>query len=155
MRRSRPASRALCMPQTCLTPQSLASGNARSVGIRPRRRIFYDSWLANHSYTWCGWSALTAKAVLARARSMCLNLLPPQRALLPPHRWRPRQRLVGWPHTSCPLATDHTRIQPGKKSERKAKGGSWRIVGFGPVDWRGSVCAPVPLVSQPVSSRLS
>ena len=53
------------------------TGEARGVGIRPRRRIFYARWLANHSFNRYGWSATTAEAlaVLARARAMCLDYL--------------------------------------------------------------------------------
>jgi hypothetical protein len=53
------------------------TGEAHGVGIRSRRQIFHGRWLANHSYNQCRWSSSTAEAVLARARSMCLDYLLP------------------------------------------------------------------------------
>ncbi len=149
MRRSGPASRALYTPRTFLTSRSLCAVHA--VGIRPRRRIFYDMWLLIiHAIGVDGQHSLPKPSW--RAPAPCALISPSARTPpAPPMEAQAEAR--GMPHTVCPLAINHTHIRPGKKSQRKAKGGSLRIGEFWPVERRGSVCAPVPQAPQPASAR--
>ncbi len=131
------------------TPRSL--GAARAVGIRPRRRIFYDRWLANHSYNRCGWSALTAKAVLARAGSMCLVPPPPSPSAhpVPPTNGGPGGGSWDGPTRSARLLWTMPTFGPGKNQRGRQRGAVYALEVLGL--WRaGGSCAPVQRAPQPL-----